>query len=86
MYWSFEEKLWTGFCQIQDFYSRGSGRTTYCNFFKIRKKTPAHTLIMPKQNEKNFYKKKDCYIAAFLKIVDKFTEKFFYFYVIYNID
>jgi len=36
--------------------------------------------------KKNFYKKKDCYIAAFLKIVDKFTEKFFYFYVIYNID
>ena len=54
MYWSFEEKLWTGFCQIQDFYSRGSGRTTYRNFFKIRKKTPAHTLIMPKQNEKKF--------------------------------
>ena len=48
--WDYGQEL----CQIQDFHSRGSGRTTYRNFFKIRKKTPAHTFIMPKQNEKKF--------------------------------
>ena len=30
--------IFSSLCQIWDFYSRGSGRTTYRNFFKTRKK------------------------------------------------
>ena len=46
-------------------------------FSKQGRKLLLTLLLCQNKMKKNFYKKKDCYIAAFLKIVDKFTDKLF---------
>ena len=58
-----------GCCQIWDFYSRGSGRTTYRNFSKQRRKLLSTLLLCQIAKKKNFCKKKDYHTAAFFYAV-----------------
>ena len=53
--WDYGQEL----CQIQDFHSRGSGRTTYRNFFKNKEERLLSTLLLCQiAIKKNFCKKK----------------------------
>ena len=51
--WDYGQEL----CQIQDFHSRGSGRTTYRNFFKNKEESSCpHSYYAKTDKKKNFCK------------------------------